>query len=462
MALNLGDLFFQLGFDTAGLKSGERDIRSATRTLNQATAATSRFLNKAELKEAGRGADQIRKLRGQVETLRAELNPTERAAIRFARAQRTVNEAVRAGVISQRQGNVILRGARSSFDRARVKAGAFTVAMQDLTKSVQIALGPLSGVAARITAFTGLLNAATARIAFFVGGTIGLAAGLVKSIGAAEKFEASLVGVAKTTNLTDAEINRLGKTILGISGPLATGTEELLNTAQAAGQLGIQGTDNLLKFTEVITKLGTASDLVGEDAAKSLARLVNVTTTNIDEIEKLGDVIVALGNSSAATEKEINKIAVEVGQATAQFGISAFEAEAFGAALASIGARAELSGSVIGRAFRAIDKSIREGGRSLELLSKLTGIAAKDMKEAFAEAPAKVFKQFIDGLGNVDTETASVTQALEAFGLKGEEINKILPSLAVNSSLLGDAFETMGEQIEKGGALTEEFVFTYH
>ncbi len=388
--------------------------------------------------------------------LQVDLGLVSRAEVVFNQRQKELNRLLKAGTINAKAHAAALGLARNRLRAGGVAAGGFKLKMQELNKSVQIALGPLSGVAARLTAFSGLVGQANLKIAAFTGGLIGFTFALAKSIGQATDFEEAMTGVAKTTNLTNSELVGLGRSFLGLSRELGESSINLAKIAETAGALGVRGTENLSNFTAVIAKLGKATDLVGQTAAKQLVRLINVTTTSITEIEVLGAVITGLGNQSAATEKEINKIAVEIGGATSAFRISAFEAEAFGAALASIGARAELSGSVMGRAFRAIDKSIRGGGQSMKFLSDLTGILQKDLKKTFADAPATVFKLFLQGLNQLDTSTGSVASALEIFGLKGEEINKIIPALAGNISILEEAWSEMNRQIIEANALNEE------
>src|SRR5690606_28583536 len=147
------------------------------------------------------------------------------------------------------------------------------------------------------------------------------------------------------------------------------GGSGLLEIGQAAGQLGVTGTDNILKFSDTVAQLGSASNIAGEEEATVLARHLNVTGEGVENGDRLAAAIVSLGNTSAATEAEIARAATSVAQATAIFGVGSDEAAGFGAALAALGVRAELSGSALGRAFRAIDASIREGGAALEDLA---------------------------------------------------------------------------------------------
>ncbi|MHA1347771.1 MAG: phage tail tape measure protein, partial [Candidatus Heimdallarchaeaceae archaeon] len=202
--------------------------------------------------------------------------------------------------------------------------------------------------------------------------------------------------------------------------------------------------------------LGVATDLSGEEAATALTRILNVTGEGIETIDKFGSVIVALGNNFAATESEIVKVATEVSRSTAVFDVSSSQAAALATALRSVGVQAQIGGSAVGRAFRAIDQSIRDGGTSLQNLSTITGITGDQLKKTFEEDSTAVFQAFIEGLGEIENQGGSTTEALAAFGLKGDEILKVLPVLAKNSELLGDALSTAANELENTNALNTE------
>jgi TP901 family phage tail tape measure protein len=269
-------------------------------------------------------------------------------------------------------------------------------------------------------------------------------------------YEKALVGVGKTTNIEGKRLEKFGKEFQKLSSQIPISTNELLGIAQAAGQLGVTGEKNLLKFTETIAKLGVSTDLAGEEAATALTRILNVTNESIDTIDTFGSVIVALGNNFAATESEIVRVTTEVSRSTSVFGVSAAQAAALGTALKSVGVQAQLGGSAVGRAFREIDKAIRDGGASLDNLSQITGIAGDQLKQTFEEDAAGVFQAFIEGLGEIQAQGGSTAEALASFGLQGDEINKVLPVLAKNSQLVGRAFNTAAGEVKNATALNEE------
>lgn len=284
-------------------------------------------------------------------------------------------------------------------------------------------------------------------------GVVGAAAAATQSFVA---YERALVGVGKTTNIEGKQLENLGLSFQKLSQEIPIATNELLGIAQAGGQLGVSGEKNLLKFTETVAKLGFATDLTGEQAATALARIINVTGESISEVDKLGSVIVKLGNNFAASESEITRVATEVSRSTAVFKVSSAQAVALSAAMKSLGIQAQLGGSAVGRTFREIDASIRQGGSRLQELSNITGIAADQLKKRFAEDSVGVFQAFIEGLKLVSEEGGSTTATLEKFGLKGDEINKVIPVLALGADQLGTALRFAAEETANATALNEE------
>ena len=115
--------------------------------------------------------------------------------------------------------------------------------------------------------------------------------------------------------------------------------------------------DNILKVTETVAKLGTATNLSADQAAMALARILNVTGDALGTVDVLGSGIVALGNNFAATESQIAEMATEVVRGAAIFGVSSAQASALAAALAAVGVKSDVAGTSIGRILRKNDAS---------------------------------------------------------------------------------------------------------
>ena len=292
-----------------------------------------------------------------------------------------------------------------------------------------------------------------------LGGVIAAAAvgrGLQQMVKLYADFETGLIGVGKTADLSGAELEALGKDIDELSKRMPVATDELLAIAQSAGQLGVKGSDNILKFTETVAKLGTATDLSGDQAAMALARILNVTGEALGKVDVLGSVIVALGNNFAATESQIAEMATEVARGAAVFGVSSAQASALAAALAAVGVKSEVAGTSIGRILRMIDAAIRSGGEHLAILTQIAGRTAEEIKELFQRDAMAAFALFIDGLKRIGDAGGSVADAMAALGLADQRLLKTIPVLANRADLLAQALEIANRETENATALNEE------
>ncbi len=287
---------------------------------------------------------------------------------------------------------------------------------------------------------------------------LGVAAAAAFSFGAIindfKSFETGLLGVAKTTGLSGQELQSFGANIDSLSRRIPVTTDELLELSQAAGQMGVTGADNLELFATTIAKLGRASDLAGEDAAKALARILNVTGESISEIDTLASVIVRLGNNVAASESEIARMTTEVARATSVFGVSSTEAVGLASAMASIGIRAELGGSSVGRAMQEITNAVVAGGVELDEFANTLGISGERLAEAFEEDKIAAFQLFLEG---VASQGLSAGAALENVGLGGQEIAKTIVPLANNLRIFTRTMGLANDEAENATALNEEF-----
>jgi TP901 family phage tail tape measure protein len=270
-------------------------------------------------------------------------------------------------------------------------------------------------------------------------------------------FEQGLRGIEKTTGLARPEVAKLGMQFDQLSTEIPVTTQEMLALAQAGGQLGVKGTENISKFTVTMAKLGRASDVAGEEGAKSIARILTVTGDGIGKVERFSSALVDLGNNAAAGESEILAVATRVAGQIGRFDVASDKVLGISTALKALGKNAESSGSVIGRSFDAIDQSIKKGGTEVQILSKLTGIATKDLKKNFQDDAAGVFQKFVEGLGKVQSGGGNLVKVMGALGLEGVRINDILGTLSKNPKVLAENMDRASKAFTENTALEKEF-----
>ncbi|MHA1166576.1 MAG: phage tail tape measure protein [Candidatus Hodarchaeales archaeon] len=326
----------------------------------------------------------------------------------------------------------------SSFDIATGKVTTFTKEASTGLKKTNSALSTFAGTLGAIAVSRGIAI---------------INQQIQESIQLAIDFDKALIGVEKTTGLTGKSLEDLGKETLKLSKTIPKSATALLELEKIAGQLGVRGSKNLLKFAETMTRLEASTDIVGEEGAQNILKILNITEEGVGSIENFGSAVSFLGNNFNVTESQIVKAGTNIAAATSRFDLSSADVLALATATTELGIRAELSGSAVGRGFRAIDKSIKEGGSSFTLLQQLTGMTGEQLKKTFEKDAASVFAKFIDGLGKNLGQASSV---LEQFGLKGEEIEKVLPSLAKKSDRLTRSISDSNTEFSKNTSLLKE------
>ena len=176
-------------------------------------------------------------------------------------------------------------------------------------------------------------------------GTVTMAAmtaGIVGTVKVASSFEEALAGVAKVTNFSDKEMLQLDKTIQGMSKRIPATYEEIAKGMEIAGRLGIEGADNMVKFTETIMQLGVATEMETEAAADSLARLMNIFGTSQGDVDRLGSTLVQLGNNLATSEGEILSLTLRLAGSASQLGLTEAETMGLAGAMSALGITAEM------------------------------------------------------------------------------------------------------------------------
>lgn len=281
--------------------------------------------------------------------------------------------------------------------------------------------------------------------------------GIKKSISEFRAFEKGLVNVAKTTGLAGDELDKFSDGLARIVLSMPVTTADLLSIAEAAGQLGIKGSRDLLKFSEVIVKLGSASNIGGSEAATALARIFTITGENIDQAERFASQVVALGNAFVTNERDIVSISEAVARATTTFKIGSGAVAAISATMSEVAISTELAGSVVLRVFIKISEAIREEGKSLESLSKITGKTGEELIKTFGKSNLEVFNQFLRGLKRIDEEGSSVIKTLKDFGLVDRQLLSTIPTLALAFETLSDAYATVEKEQKNITAIHEEY-----
>lgn len=288
---------------------------------------------------------------------------------------------------------------------------------------------------------------------------VAMAAGAVASSKFAIDFENNFADVRKTVDGTDEQLNKIKQditdmTTVGINGHSAIPqtTAELTELAAAGGQLGIT-VENISGFTETMAMIESATNLAGEEGAKTLARFMNVTGTAQSEIQNVGSAIVDLGNHSATTEAEIAAMAQRMGKYSKTVGISAADTLGYSAALSSLGVEAQLGGSAIGRTWLSIETAVAKGGNSLKAFAKYAGVSANEFKQKWNTDPTGAFNGLLEGLN----ASENLTLALQELGIDNTQDIQVMQALVNSVDKVKESVQRSNNAWSENTALVNEF-----
>lgn len=289
-----------------------------------------------------------------------------------------------------------------------------------------------------------------------------LSAGSASLLGLSAKtaidFEDAFVGVQKTVEGTDAELEKIRKDIMLLSNKIPIATTELFELAEEAGQLGI-ATKDITNFTETMAKLGSATNLSATEAGESIATFVNVMGTLPENYERIGSVIVKLGNNSKATESDIMAMAQRMSGAAATLGMTESSVFGLATALSSVGLEAEMGGTAISRVMNDFNRAasgVETKYGTLAQYAEICGMSTKQFADTVKNDAGEALKQFVIGLGDSNRTGKGTIQLLSDLGVNEVRLTDTMLRLANASGTVDEYMKMADEEWIRNTALTTE------
>ena len=268
-------------------------------------------------------------------------------------------------------------------------------------------------------------------------------------------FESAFTGVRKTVDGTEKQFAELRESILEMSKSMPESASSIAGVAEAAGQLGIE-VDNIDGFTKAMVMLGDSTNMSSEQASTSLARLANITGMSQKDFDRLGSVIVALGNNLATTESEITEMGLRLAGAGSQVGLTEAQILSFAGALSSVGIEAEAGGSSLSKVMIEIQLAVEKGGKSLNNFAKVAGMSSKEFQKAFKQDAAGAIIAFIKGLSECESKGVSAIKVLDDMGIKEVRLRDTLLRASGASDLFTKSIALGNTAWSENTALTKE------
>ena len=162
----------------------------------------------------------------------------------------------------------------------------------ELSKSIQIALGPLSGIAARLTAFSGLATGAGFVIAGVVASFIALAAAFLKTVSAGKEMEERMLQIQQLVEVTGGVAGKSAQDIDDLAQSIANSTLASVNQIRDAGAVLLtfvavtgKAFGRTLRIAQDLAQLGFGS---ARNAAVQLGKALEDPTIGLTALRRVG------------------------------------------------------------------------------------------------------------------------------------------------------------------------------
>lgn len=420
-----------------------------------------------------------------------------RAAERQAEAERRLR-ATQQGALAKAQGRLGVENEAEEYRKLEASVGRAEAAKKRLAmaqREVNAAQGALRGAVGDIVAQTAATNRLadakrklaqaevaartasqpagnpdSARYALYdVAATAGTGAALGGiAIGAVVKnyalLDSQLAIVSRTSALTGHNMDMLGESLLDMGSRIPISLKGLTDMAARAAQLGVEGSSNILAFTETMSKFAAVSDTVTEtEVAEYFGRLNNLTGGS-DNWESLADSVAKVGINSAATDQQILKTAQEVAQAAAGANYAADEIIGLSGAFASLGVPPERARSVLLDFNKIMTEGMGESTESMKMLSAQMGISEDSIRDMWRAKPTELISGMAKAMKDMAPEEAM--NFLQDFGLKGQRALPVFLALAKDAKSAGDGISVLDRALDdadfenSAGELDKQFAKT--
>lgn len=282
-----------------------------------------------------------------------------------------------------------------------------------------------------------------------------IGAATAAAIHAGSEFETAFASVKKTVDATEEGYAKLKQDILDMAKVIPESAASIAEVMAIAGQLGIAN-ENLVDFTETMINLGVSTNLSAEEAATALAKFANITGMDPKNYERLGSVIVDLGNNFATTEEEIVHMATRLSSTGDLVGLSEAQIMALATAMSSVGIASESGGSTMSKLLKKMQMAVETNSESLADYAAVSGMTGEQFKKTFKEDAVVALSAFIDGIDNVERNGKTAIAVLDDMGLTEVRLSNTILALAGGEEVMSNAITTANEAWEENTALAIE------
>ena len=270
------------------------------------------------------------------------------------------------------------------------------------------------------------------------------------------RFETAFTSVERAMQLVGSSTKDVRDQFILLSETTPVAFEDIARIGTLGAQMGITA-QGIIGFTETVAKFSAITGISAETVAQQFGKIAELANVDPTQFENLGSAVAFAGVNAVATEAEILNLTQSIAAVSSQAGITAPEIVGIATALASVGIQAEQSRGVFTRVFADIDRAAQGGGKSLQALSEVTGLSAKQISGSWGKEGAanEVFIALLKGLDASDNLTATFdklniveTREINTLTRLAKNLDVVMQALADSNMSFEDAL-FLGESFDK-------------
>lgn len=326
----------------------------------------------------------------------------------------------------------------SVFVRLTLDAAQFSKGWLDAENTVTGASTRMLSVVTKMTAASSLALTAMAGL----------------SVREAARFEQSFAGVRRTVEATEEQFTQLSDQFRQMAKEMPVNINEINRIAESAGALGIP-IEDMKEFTRVMAMMGSTTNMTSDQAAVALARIANIMDVSGEGFARMGATVLALGQSTVATESEIVEMGKRIAGAGNIVGLTTAQVLSLAAAFSSVGVRAEAGGTAMSQIMIRMSKAVEEGGFQLRVFADIAGMTGSAFQKLFREDAGAAIIEFLKGMKQLDESGGDVFKMLEELQIDGARVTAILLQAAGAGDKLTEWMNTGTRAWEENTALVK-------
>ncbi len=264
-------------------------------------------------------------------------------------------------------------------------------------------------------------NAKISKMKLNILAAVGTLAVLKAPVKTATDFEKAMIDVKKVTNFSADEFKNFSNEIIRLTAEVPKSMNELAGISFEGAKLGI-AQDQLLDYTKLVAQMANAFEMSTAEAGQNIANLKNVfKLKDIKEVERLGDYINYVADTSNTSVPKVISVLNDVGAAGEMLNLNAQNLINLGGAMTSLSIPANEASTTMSKIFSVLAGAKKAAKPAQKALAEL-GIDVGDMQKAFEKDGEAALVKFLERLKGLDRfKSAEIIKAL--FGQ--EHINNV-------------------------------------